>query len=181
MRPQKPVAYRTLDGDWLCPTCWWDLNRPAKPIYPADLAEAEPLDCQGCEGAIQLDPPLAAEACVFCDIIAGGAPVEWVLRPDFWPDAVAFVPLKPVTEGHCLIAPKVHVRDFAEDPKVFAATARRAAELMRFTNRPMNVITSRGREATQSIFHLHLHLVPRAENDGLALPWYSGKGKSRHG
>ncbi|MEU1622380.1 HIT domain-containing protein [Streptomyces sp. NPDC005722] len=70
-----------------------------------------------------------------------------------------------------------HVADFASDPGVFAATARRAAELVRWAPRPMNVITSRGREATQSVFHLHLHLVPRAANDGLALPWYSGRTK----
>ena len=42
----------------------------------------------------------------------------------------------------------------------------------------MNLITSRGRAATQSVFHLHLHLVPRADNDGLALPWHSGKKKT---
>lgn len=113
--------------------------------------------------------------CPFCEIIAGRAPAEWVVSPDYWPDAVAFFPLLPVTEGHTLIVPKEHVRDFADDPEIFAATARRAAELMRWTPRPMNVITSRGREASQSVFHLHLHLIPRAENDGLALPWYSGK------
>jgi histidine triad (HIT) family protein len=102
-----------------------------------------------------------------------------VVPPDHWPDAVAFRPLNPVTEGHTLIVPKEHVPDFGADPEVFAATARRAAQLMRWTNRPMNVITSRGREATQSVFHLHVHLVPRHENDGLALPWYSGKSKRR--
>ncbi|MGW1938990.1 HIT family protein [Streptomyces goshikiensis] len=113
--------------------------------------------------------------CPFCEIIAGRAPAEWILTPDTWPDAVAFQPLNPIVEGHTLIVPKTHVPDFAADPEVSAATMRRAAELMRWTPRPMNVITSRGREATQSVFHLHLHLVPRADNDGLALPWYSGR------
>lgn len=116
--------------------------------------------------------------CPFCEIIAGRAPAVWIVRPDYWPDAIAIRPLNPVVEGHILIIPKRHVRDFATDPEVFAATARRAAELMHWTDRAMNVITSRGREATQSVWHLHAHLVPRAKNDGLALPWYSGR--SRH-
>lgn len=115
-----------------------------------------------------------AQPCVFCEIVARKAPATFVHT---WPDALAFVPLSPVTEGHTLVIPRVHVADFATDPEVAAATMRRAAELMRWTQRPMNVITSRGREATQSVFHLHLHLVPRAENDGLALPWYSGRQK----
>lgn len=119
------------------------------------------------------------DGCVFCDIVAGRVPAEWVVPPDRWPDAVAFSPLNPVTPGHVLVVPKVHVRDFAEDPEVYAATSLRAAELMRFTPRAMNVITSRGRAATQSVFHLHVHLVPREVNDGLALPWYSGKGRAR--
>jgi histidine triad (HIT) family protein len=114
--------------------------------------------------------------CPFCEIAAGRAPVTLVHE---WPDALALVPLNPVVDGHTLVIPRQHVEHFAADPEVSALTMRRAAELMRWTDRPMNVITSRGREATQSVAHLHLHLVPRAENDGLALPWYSGKGKGR--
>lgn len=114
--------------------------------------------------------------CIFCRIIAGDVPAEWVIGPGYWPDAVAFVPLNPVVEGHVLVVPKAHVADFAEDPDVYAAVSRRAAEFMRWSSRPMNVITSRGAEATQSVFHLHVHLVPRAKDDGLALPWYSGRG-----
>lgn len=113
-------------------------------------------------------------ACVFCEIVAGRAPATMVRE---WPDALAIVPLGPVVDGHTLVIPKTHVPDFASDPDVSAATMRRAAELMRWTPRPMNLITSRGREATQSVFHLHLHMVPRAANDGLALPWYSGRSR----
>lgn len=113
-------------------------------------------------------------ACPFCDINEGRAPATFV---DEWSDAFAIVPLNPVVEGHTLVIPKTHVADFACDPTVSASTMRRAAQLMQETDRPMNLISSRGREATQSVFHLHLHLVPRAENDGLALPWYSGRRK----
>lgn len=115
------------------------------------------------------------DACPFCEIIAERAEAHWIVLRDYWPDAVAIRPLRPVAPGHVLIIPKTHVPDFAADPDVSAATMRRAAELVRWSPRPMNLITSRGREATQSVFHLHLHLVPREENDGLALPWHSGR------
>lgn len=115
-------------------------------------------------------------ACPFCEIAAGRAPATVVHE---WPDVIAIMPLNPVVAGHTLVIPRQHTPDFAADPEVSAATMRRAAQLMRWTDRPMNLITSRGREATQSVFHLHLHLVPRAENDGLALPWHSGRGKKK--
>lgn len=122
----------------------------------------------------------APKPCPFCEIIAGREPATWVVPLDRWPDVVAIRPLNPVTEGHTLIIPKEHVPDFGTDPEVYAAVSRRAAQLMRWTTRPMNVITSRGVEATQSVFHLHVHLVPRHENDGLVLPWYSGKKRRKH-
>ena len=109
--------------------------------------------------------------CVFCQIVQGEAPAKAVRE---WPSALAFVPLNPVVEGHTLVIPKRHVRDFADDASDSAEAMFAAAQLARDIGGPMNLITSRGREATQSVFHLHLHLVPRAENDGLALPWYSG-------
>jgi histidine triad (HIT) family protein len=114
-----------------------------------------------------------SERCPFCEIVAGRAPATIVRR---WDDALAIVPFGPVVYGHTLVIPKTHVTDFVASPDAAAATMRRAAQLAGdYPAGSMNLITSRGRAATQSVFHLHLHLVPRAENDGLALPWYSGR------
>ena len=110
-----------------------------------------------------------ADLCVFCEIIAGNSPATVVRR---WDDAIAIVPLGPVVAGHVLVIPTVHVRDALERPEVTAAAVRRAAEI---APHPCNLIANTGREATQSVFHLHWHIVPRRENDGLALPWYSGR------
>jgi len=106
-------------------------------------------------------------SCVFCDILAGEAPATIVRS---WEYAIALVPLNPVTEGHTLVIPDDHVRDVTENPEVSALTMQAAAEYAAEVG-PCNVITSAGREATQTVFHLHLHVIPRREGDGLALPW----------
>lgn len=103
--------------------------------------------------------------CVFCAIVRGEAPAAVVHR---WPDALAIVPRSPVTAGHVLVIPLVHVADVREQPAVSGRVMRRAAEI---APHPCNVITSAGSEATQTVFHLHVHVVPRAAGDGLALPW----------
>jgi histidine triad (HIT) family protein len=105
------------------------------------------------------------EPCVFCEIVTGDAPATIVRE---WDDALAFVPLGPVVAGHVLVIPKRHVADVTEDPAVSAAAMRAASEL---AVPPCNVITSAGPEATQTVRHLHLHVVPRRAGDGLALPW----------
>ncbi|MER7801219.1 HIT family protein [Streptomyces parvulus] len=113
------------------------------------------------------------EPCPFCEISAGRAPAK-IVRD--WPDTLAIMPLNPVTVGHLLVIPKAHVTDFVADPAISATTMLRAADLAGdYPAGSMNLITSRGTAATQSVFHLHLHLVPRTEGDGLALPWYSGR------
>ncbi len=107
--------------------------------------------------------------CVFCDIVAGKAPASFVGN---WPDAVAFKPLQPVTEGHILVIPKKHVRDFTEIPYITGIAARCAAMYAQDqSHSDFNLITSAGKVATQSVFHLHFHVVPRRAGDGLKLPW----------
>lgn len=114
---------------------------------------------------------MTADACVFCRIVQDAAPAEIVHR---WDDAVAFVPLNPVTPGHVLVVPNEHVRDASEDPVVTAQAMYRAADLAsQYT--AFNLISSAGAAATQTIFHLHWHLVPRRDGDELTLPW-TGQG-----
>jgi histidine triad (HIT) family protein len=106
------------------------------------------------------------ESCVFCAILRGDAPAD-VVR--MWNRAIAIRPLNPVTAGHLLVIPREHVRDASTAPDVTAYAMRCAVEIAR---RPYNIITSAGAEATQTVFHLHLHVVPRFDGDGLALPWH---------
>jgi histidine triad (HIT) family protein len=107
--------------------------------------------------------------CVFCGRVAAGE-VEMA-----WPDAVAFTPLRPVTPGHLLVVPRRHVADAAEDPAVTAATMRAAAEVIQSrraaSGLDFSLITSVGPDATQTVWHLHVHVVPRRSGDGLSLPW----------
>lgn len=87
-------------------------------------------------------------------------------------DSVAFQPPDPVTPGHFLVVPRKHVPHALESP----AAAGRALKLAGFLANQMglaacNFITSAGEAATQSVFHLHVHVIPRRPGDGLALPW----------
>lgn len=106
-------------------------------------------------------------ACVFCEIIAGAAPAT-IVRD--WPDAIAFLPIGPVAPGHVLVVPRQHVANAIEDPAVTAQTMARAAEFAAGYG-ASNILTSTGRPATQSVFHLHIHVIPRAANDELMVPW----------
>lgn len=107
--------------------------------------------------------------CVFCQIIAEG-------KDDYDLDyAVAIFPLNPVTDGHTLIVPKLHVTDALDDELITAETMRCAVDYVKYALlQPLtdvNFITSVGAAATQTVFHLHIHVVPRLIGDGLPLPW----------
>ena len=115
--------------------------------------------------------------CVFCKIADGVAPSSkvWDRR-----GVVGIVPLGPVVDGHVIFIPRDHVQDAIEDADVSAMVMADAAEFVREARKDpanegkydsVNFITSVGSPATQTVFHLHLHVVPRAIDDGLSLPW----------
>lgn len=121
--------------------------------------------------------------CIFCDILYGVAPAKIVYDGI---STLGIVPLNPVTKGHVIFMPRKHVRDASESPALTASVMEDVAQYIQRlrersdtpANSPdFNIITSIGPAATQSVFHLHVHVVPRKDNDKLALPWHSGKTK----
>ncbi|MFD7510505.1 HIT domain-containing protein [Streptomyces sp. NPDC059853] len=109
--------------------------------------------------------------CPFYAIIHDGAPATIVRE---WADALAIVPRGGgCTDGHLLVLPRAHVADFTVDPVVSATVQLRAAELAAEIggHGQWNYLTSCGPDATQTVYHLHLHVVPRTAGDGLSLPW----------
>ncbi|MFI0742418.1 HIT domain-containing protein [Streptomyces sp. NPDC021100] len=120
-----------------------------------------------------------AETCVFCRIIAGTEPATVVRE---WDDALAIMPRGGVNAMHTLVIPRRHVDNAVVDPAITALTMARAAELGAELDCDLNLITSVGPLATQTVPHLHIHLLPRAEGDGLPLPWTPQQEASRpHG
>lgn len=107
--------------------------------------------------------------CIFCEIVAGRSPADFVSNDRKLP-TVIFRPLNPVTEGHVLVVPRQHITA-AHSDSIIASDVMEHAAIYAAGVGPYNLITSFGIEATQTIFHLHLHVVPRRAGDGLRLPW----------
>lgn len=112
--------------------------------------------------------------CEFCKIVLGQAVADLVYEND---ETLAFAPLEPAVKGHTLVVPKTHVADFtsAEDKLLceLIRTTRLVARGIRSSLKPdgFNVITSAGEAATQTVFHLHIHVVPRWGHDRMGKIW----------
>jgi histidine triad (HIT) family protein len=115
--------------------------------------------------------------CIFCAIASGEGPAQIVDSDD---RTVAFLDINPATRGHALVIPRAHSVDLfdvaEEDLQATLAAARRLAQRMRETIKPdgINILNAAGRAAWQSVFHFHLHVIPRYEGDPLRLPWRPG-------
>ena len=117
--------------------------------------------------------------CLFCAIAAGELPAEVIATSE---RAIAFMDINPATRGHALVIPRVHATDVgdigAED---LAACAMLAAGVARVAREDLgaegvNLLNSSGRAAWQTVFHFHLHVIPRYPGDPLRLPWAPAPG-----
>ena len=112
--------------------------------------------------------------CIFCKIVAGELPATVVAEDD---RTVAFMDLSPATRGHALVVPRAHVADLGavdgEDLTACVAAAQRLAARAReaLGADGVNLMNSWGPAAWQTVFHFHLHVIPRYDGDPLELPW----------
>lgn len=120
------------------------------------------------------DPPDHDPDCIFCKILAGELPATIVDEDE---RTIAFMDIAPATRGHALVIPRAHSADLlAVDPQDLAAAAhasRRLAARMfeRLGAQGVNLVNSCGPLAWQTVFHFHIHVIPRYPDDPLRLPW----------
>ena len=112
--------------------------------------------------------------CLFCKIIAGEIPSTRVYEDE---RTIAFMDINPATRGHLLVVPREHTRDLLTiEPKDLSAVAKAAKKLgilavERLGADGVNLLNSCGRSAWQTVFHFHMHVIPRYAGDPLRLPW----------
>jgi histidine triad (HIT) family protein len=108
--------------------------------------------------------------CVFCRIVAGEVPAEVLFANDY---VVTILDINPIHYGHALVIPRKHVRGFLElepdcyAPLLDAAKTVSAALVDALNLEGYNLFSNNGRIAGQSVFHFHLHITPRYENDDI--------------
>jgi histidine triad (HIT) family protein len=119
------------------------------------------------------------EDCIFCKIVAREIPALIIAEDD---DVLAFMDIAPATRGHALVIPKKHASDLWEiEPGQLAAVAKGAQRVaLRIRDRlapdGVNLINSNGPAAWQTVFHFHVHVIPRYVGDPLRLPWTPAPG-----
>jgi histidine triad (HIT) family protein len=120
-----------------------------------------------------------ADDCIFCAIVSGDAPATKVDEDDH---TIAFMDIHPWTRGHALVIPKQHHRDLLDIPdeqldRVMHAAKRLARKQHDLLDADgVNLLNSCGRAAWQTVFHFHVHVIPRYEDDPLQLPVHPQEG-----
>jgi len=115
-----------------------------------------------------------ASDCLFCGIVAGDVAGEVVASDEH---TVAFMDINPATRGHALVVPREHSADLMdisdEALERTMVAARRLARRMEQTLEPdgFNILNACRPAAWQTVFHFHLHVIPRYDDDPLKLPW----------
>lgn len=118
--------------------------------------------------------------CIFCQIVAGKIPAEIIAQDD---RTVSFMDINPATRGHALVIPRRHSADLLEVPPEDLEATMLAAQALaqRMSDRlgadGVNLLNARGEAAWQTVFHFHVHVIPRYRGDPLRLPWTPGPGE----
>jgi histidine triad (HIT) family protein len=119
--------------------------------------------------------------CIFCKIVAGELPAAVVASDE---RAVAFLDINPATRGHTLVIPRAHVQDIHEIDSEDLAAATALAQTIAGRARErlgadgVNLLHSSGSAAWQTVFHFHIHVIPRYLGDPLRLPWVPAPGEA---
>ncbi len=117
----------------------------------------------------------AMSECIFCKIANGEIPSFKLFEDD---DVLAFLDVNPVSEGHLLVIPKDHHENIFEIPE---EKLRRISEVCKDMSMlckeklgatGVNVLNASGKDAQQSVFHIHFHVIPRSSGDGLDLQFH---------
>ena len=115
--------------------------------------------------------------CIFCKIAAGEIPSATIYEDD---DFRVILDLGPATKGHALILSKKHYADITEIPEdLLSRAAVLAKKIVTFMMKALpcdgyNVVQNNGEAAGQTVFHFHIHLIPRYNGDGAGVTWKPG-------
>ena len=112
--------------------------------------------------------------CLFCKIIAGEIPCFKLFEDD---ETLSFMDINPANEGHALVIPKEHAKDvYAVSDAAITATVKTAKKIAAAVDKTLNpdglnLLQCNGPAAAQSVFHFHMHVLPRQDGDELKLNW----------
>ena len=122
---------------------------------------------------------MADPDCIFCKVLAGELPATIIDEDE---RTISFMDIAPATRGHTLVIPRAHSADLLgverEDLAAVALASQRLARRMkeRLSADGVNLLNSCGVVAFQTVFHFHIHVIPRYEGDSLRLPWVPAAG-----
>ncbi len=117
---------------------------------------------------------MSDDDCIFCKIVAGDMPAQIVDEDEH---TIAFMDISPATRGHVLVIPRRHATDLLEigpeDLQAVMGAAQRIAQRVheRLGADGINLLNSCGKAAWQTVYHFHVHVIPRYSDDPLRLPW----------
>lgn len=116
--------------------------------------------------------------CIFCKIANGEIPSRSIGENDIFK---VVLDVGPATKGHALILPKDHYRNLYDLPEETATEAMRMAKKMALKMKEklgcdgVNIVQNNEETAGQTVFHFHMHVIPRYKNDGQVIGWKSGQ------